>query len=158
MEKTRMIKMNKEDFEPYVKKMVQEYADEKQKASRYMAADEALKKAQEEIKRLLPDGYQTRDHYFLTLLDSSGEKIGLFWLNYALNEPSKRAFIYEFEIFEPYRNGGFGQSALDGLFKYCKTAGLKEIRLHVFAHNDRALHVYQKLGFRATDMMMTKQL
>ncbi|WP_157800344.1 GNAT family N-acetyltransferase [Sporolactobacillus pectinivorans] len=157
MEKTRMIKMNEEDFEPYMKKMVREYADEKQKAGTW-PADEALKKAQEEIKRLLPDGYQTPGHYFLTLLNSSGEKIGLFWLNYALNEPSRRAFIYDFEIFEPYRNGGFGQSALDGLFEYCKTASLKEIRLHVFAHNDRAIHVYRKLGFRATDMMMTKQL
>jgi len=35
---------------------------------------------------------------------------------------------------------------------------VKKISLHVFAHNERAIHVYNSLGYEKTDYYMSKRL
>lgn len=39
-----------------------------------------------------------------------------------------------------------------------RIAGAQKIALHVFAHNDRAVHVYKNNGFEFTDYSMAKKL
>ena len=57
-------------------------------------------------------------------------------------EPNKHA-LERFVIFEPYQNKGYGQQALDMLMqKYM----LKT--LWVRSDNKRAIHVYEKAGFK----------
>ncbi len=52
-------------------------------------------------------------------------------------------------IGENYQNQGLGTEALTFLIRYCfQTLNLDEIRLIVFSHNQRAIHVYENLGFR----------
>lgn len=143
------------DFAPYLEHSSLEYAKEKQ-ASGAWPADLALQNARAEISRLLPQGYFTPNHQFLSLVDALGRKVGILWLH--ISPQRKEAFIYDFEIYEPYRDQGLGQTAMQALFAYCRSLGLAKIRLHVFAHNARAHHVYEKLGFQATDINMSKFL
>ncbi len=52
-------------------------------------------------------------------------------------------------IGEKFQNQGLGTEALTFLIRYSfQILNLKEIRLIVFSHNERAIHVYQNLGFR----------
>ncbi|MCO7124910.1 GNAT family N-acetyltransferase [Sporolactobacillus shoreicorticis] len=147
--------MLEEDFAPYLDNSTKEYAKEKQQSGAW-PAERALMNARAEISRLLPQGYRTANHRFLSLVDETGRKVGIFWLQ--LSPERREAFIYDFEIFEPYRGHGLGQLAMQTLFVYCRTLGLIKISLHVFAHNTRAYHVYQKLGYQATDINMSKWL
>ena len=48
-----------------------------------------------------------------------------------------------------YQNQGLGSDALDVLVGFIfQHAGLRKIKLRVYSFNDRALHVYQRLGFQ----------
>ncbi|MCO7175884.1 GNAT family N-acetyltransferase [Sporolactobacillus kofuensis] len=151
----QIMPMPKIDFSSYLAHSVEEYAKEKQVSGAW-SADEAIQNARADIHRLLPQGYDTPNHQFLSLVDPSGIKVGIFWIH--ISPRNREAFIYDFEIFEAYRNLGLGQSAMQALFAYCHHLGLIKISLHVFAHNTRAYHVYQKLGFLDTDINMSKLL
>ncbi|GGL42633.1 GNAT family N-acetyltransferase [Sporolactobacillus putidus] len=153
----KITEMKETDFHPYMRRMVQEYAVEKQRTGTW-TAEEALQNAIDEFNRLLPRGFFTPDNHFFTFLDDLGRGIGRLWLYYHLNDLTRDAFIYDFEIFSAFRDQGFGQAALNELFHYCRRIGLEKLSLHVFAHNQRAIHVYRKLGFTATDINMFKYL
>jgi L-phenylalanine/L-methionine N-acetyltransferase len=49
-----------------------------------------------------------------------------------------------------YRGEGLGSTIIDLLFQYAKEnlSSLKIVELKVFANNERAQHVYRKLGFK----------
>lgn len=52
--------------------------------------------------------------------------------------------LFSVEIYQPYRGFGYGQTALQLLIKLW---GNKPLRLHVHPDNERARHIYEKLGF-----------
>ncbi|MFT8391030.1 MAG: GNAT family N-acetyltransferase [Sporolactobacillus sp.] len=153
----RLIPMATSLFAPYVSRLIQEYAVEKQRAGTWLP-DQALAYSENEFRRLLPQGQSTPNHYFFSFVDQSGQPIGVIWLHYSQADRSRQAFIYDFEIFEPFQGQGYGQKALQTVFAYCQQSGLAKLSLHVFAHNTRARHIYQKLGFIETDINMTKYL
>ena len=51
-------------------------------------------------------------------------------------------------IARPYREEGIGRVLLQTLIEEGKNAGLKLLILHCFQNNDRALNLYEKLGFK----------
>ena len=63
-------------------------------------------------------------------------------------EPNKK-MLERFSIFEPYQNKGYGQQILSDLID---TYGIK--KLWVRSDNERAIHVYEKAGFRKTKETM----
>jgi RimJ/RimL family protein N-acetyltransferase len=46
------------------------------------------------------------------------------------------------------RRRGFGTALMDEGVKWARGAGITKIELHVFPHNDPAIALYRKLGFR----------
>ncbi len=53
----------------------------------------------------------------------------------------------------PYRQEGIGHQLLTTLIEEGKKAGLKLLILHCFENNDRALHLYEKLGFKRAGLV-----
>ena len=53
-------------------------------------------------------------------------------------------------IQEGYRDIGIGTEMLETLIAQAEEMGLKILTLGVFSSNDRAIHVYNKVGFRET--------
>lgn len=41
---------------------------------------------------------------------------------------------------------------------FAKSLGAETIGLHVFGHNNRAIKLYENLGYKATNISMSKQL
>ncbi|MCA1009367.1 GNAT family N-acetyltransferase [Halobacillus halophilus] len=143
-------------FDELMKVEVQNYADEKVKAGTW-TQEEALQKSKESFQLLLPEGLKTVDHYLLSLSKpDTNESIGYFWYHFDENHPQKEAFIYNFVIFEPYRGQGLGRRALETLEKHVKKQGVKKLSLHVFAHNERAIHLYKESMYHITDITMSK--
>ena len=70
----------------------------------------------------------------------------------------KEAFIYDFYIFEEHQGKGYGKSSLEVLEKLVKEKGIEKLSLHVFAQNERAIHLYKKLNFEPTDITMSKRI
>ncbi len=49
-----------------------------------------------------------------------------------------------------YRDVGVGTELLKALISHAKTIGLELLRLTVFSSNTRAIHVYERVGFKKT--------
>jgi len=52
-----------------------------------------------------------------------------------------------------YRDIGIGTETLKLLIEEAKTTGLKVLMLEMYAHNERACHVYTKVGFKHTGVI-----
>ena len=148
-------KMDLKDYEKYIVGTIKEYASEKVKAGTW-PADEATKLAEEEYSRLLPDGLDTKENYFYTF-NVEQNIIGYLWLAKNKVNPED-AFIYDFAVEPEFQNKGFGTQAMGEIFIAAKKLGFKKIGLHVFGKNERAIHVYNKLGFIPTDITMSRDL
>jgi RimJ/RimL family protein N-acetyltransferase len=61
-------------------------------------------------------------------------------------------------ISRKHRDQGLGLEMMRILVKESRKAGLKTIELEVFANNPRAIHVYEKTGFKEAGRIPKKML
>lgn len=48
--------------------------------------------------------------------------------------------------------------AMTEVENFSKALGAETIGLHVFGHNNKAIKLYEKLGYKATNITISKQL
>lgn len=154
----RLEKMAAEDFDTYIEKLTANYAKDNVRSGRW-TREEALEKSVSQINSLLPEGIETQNHVFFSIVDEgTGDAVGYIWLHVVPGEGPKKAFIYDLIIFEKFRKRGYGRAALVALEEYAKEKGIASISLHVFAHNAAALSLYRKMGYEVTSMNMKKNI
>jgi len=56
-------------------------------------------------------------------------------------------------VAKPFRGQGIGQKLLEILMDKARKRGYKILVLNVFANNERAIHIYEKLGFKKTGVL-----
>lgn len=150
--------MSNLDFEDYIVSASADYAEDKVIAGVWAKA-EAEQLSKEAFERLLPKGVNTENEYLFSILNSEvNQKVGYLW--FRLNETllGRTAFILDFVILEQYRGRGYGQQTLKVLEEVAKNLDIHKIALHVFAHNTTAVALYEKLGYKNTDITMAKYL
>ncbi|ASK61002.1 GNAT family N-acetyltransferase [Virgibacillus phasianinus] len=153
-----LLPMTQDDFAHYTSKSIQSYASEKVEAGTW-TKEEAPEKSEKEFERLLPEGLDSeyQNLFAITKVDND-KKVGWLWYHFKPENPQKEAFIYDFLIFDEYQGQGYGKAALKALDDYALANGIEKISLHVFAHNKRAIHLYEKLNYEAKDLIMSKWL
>lgn len=150
-------KMGPDEFKVYLKKLVENYAVENVKSGRW-EKENALEKSKREVRSLLNDGLNTKNHELLSLLEKdTGKKIGHLWLH-IFPGMEKKGFIYDFVVDEKFRGKGYGKESLKALEEYASKMGVEELSLHVFAHNTVAVALYKKMGYEITSMNMAKHI
>jgi len=134
------------EFEEYLKKGVQIYAEENVKAGHWIP-EEALEKSTSAHQKLLPQGLATPKHYLFMIEDTQrGEKVGVLWLEADSQSPKPDGFIYDLLIYEPYRRQGYATQAMLALEDKAREMGLQVLSLHVFAHNPNVKALYDPAG------------
>lgn len=151
----KLTEMTEERFQHYMLSAVETFAKEKVLNGTWTEED-ALSKAQAQYNLLLPEGLQTPNNYFYSILEKE-EFIGYIWIAQSTDN-AHSAFIYDFEIYEEFQNQGFGSRSLELISLQAKQLGFSFLALHVFGSNSRALYVYKKMGFEITDINMQKEL
>lgn len=149
----RLDKMNSNEFEEYLRYAIQNYANEHVKAGNW-PEQEAISKSTKAYEELLPEGEKTADNELFIIRDGDKE-VGMIWLAQGSND---KGFIYDIEIREDSRGHGYGKQAMIEIEKEARNLNLKSIGLHVFAHNQVARGLYQKLGYAETNIKMEKKL
>ena len=154
----RLRPMNEDEFADYMKSSIQAYAQGHVEAGNADPA-EALRFAEADYKRLLPDGISSPHQHLLTVVEeSSGSRAGMVW--FAAGERGKpdNAFIYDLQIEPDFRRRGYGEAAMKEVESQVRKLGASRIALHVFGHNHGARDLYEKLGYDITSIGMLKQL
>lgn len=151
-------KMRQDEFPAYCRYFIDDYSHEI--AENYGHSIEvAVELAKTDLHRSFPDGPEHKDHELLCLeaeFSGAPKVVGYFW--HSINVDSSSTFIYDFYVFDKYRGQGFGKQAVHALENQLKTAGIQEIKLRVAYHNNRALKLYQDVGFVITGFNMSKKL
>lgn len=152
----RLVPMNEDELEVYLKKAIPEYAADKTGAGDW-SEDEALERSCKSYNELLPQGVKTENNYLFRIqILETGEKIGILWMKHELPRPY--GFIYDFAIDESKRGKGYGRQAMLALDDIAKELGIESLALHVFAKNAVAKGLYKSLGYEVTSQNMTKRL
>ena len=135
-----------------------EYAEEHARAGTW-SREQALERAREETRKLLPNGTDTPDHYLRTVLDEpSGERVGEVW--YAVRDDGgiRQIWIFWIGIDPAHRRKGFAADVLKQLEGEARRLGVGYLALHVFGQNTGAIALYEKSGFVPTNVIMRKSL
>lgn len=150
--------MGEESFQRYCEQAIRAYAEDHIRGGRW-TPDEAYEKSAEEFRTLLPQGVATPDHFIYDLVEGEGRQaVGMLWLNTQQRGGERQVFIYEVEIYEPFRRRGYAAQAFALLDEWARERGASAIRLHVFGHNHAARALYEKAGYEPTNIQMIKRL
>lgn len=145
--------MSSDEFQQYQGYAIENFANEQIKSGNWKQKG-AISKAEEEYKRLLPDGSNTDNNYLFTIRD--GElKVGMVWL---AKKDDNKGFIYDINIWKGNQGKGYGKQAMKQIEIIAKEIGLNRIGLHVFGHNKVARSLYDQLGYVETSIKMEKSL
>ena len=117
--------------------------------------DRAIELANQDLMRSFPHGLQTNDHELLCI-EWDSELVGYLW--HSINADEKSTFIYDFFIFPNSRNNGYGKLAIAALELQLKLRGIEQIKLRVAYQNQRALKLYQEVGFSISGYNMSKKI
>ena len=151
-----LVPMTEADYQVYLARAVAEYAADKVQAGNWSEA-EAIEKSRLEFEHYLPEGIHTSGNFVGKLLNENDEPVGYLWYARLANKP-EAAFIYDFEIYAPFRRRGYASQALAALEVHAKALGIKKLGLHVFGSNTAARELYKKAGFIETNVNMAKEI
>lgn len=116
----------------------------------------ATQKATEAFQQLLPQGQNTPNHFFYSIIHQQ-TMVGYCW--YAIeNITPATLYLYEIWIEDDKRHLGLGTAVMQELQTIGQKQGVSQLRLHVFGINQRVLPFYQRLGFQITDYQLALTL
>ena len=149
---------NKTDFEKYKPCFIADYSEEL--VQNYgLSAENSIKQATAELAESFPDGQALENNYLLCIERTEAgviQVVGYLW--YALDVKLKQGFICDFYILPPFRSLGFGKAALNALEEKLLNQNILQIKLRVAYTNDRALKLYETVGFKPTGTNLMKWL
>lgn len=158
MAKVQLKEMSASEYEVFLNRSAKDYANDKVEAGTW-SEDEAMARSLESFQKYLPEGKDTKDAFLYTVVDQEiGNEVGYVWFNIAEEPTGRTAFIYDILIYEEYQGKGYGKATMSAVDEAAREQGAYKISLHVFGHNQRAFHLYQKVGYEVTDISMMKKL
>jgi ribosomal protein S18 acetylase RimI-like enzyme len=150
--------MSESAFMEYQSDAIQSYAHEHVRGGKW-SADEALEESAKAYRELLPQGLHTKDNYLWSICEQDlGAVVGMLWFANIEKGGKQVAYVYDFKIEPECRRKGYGEEAFTLMEEKVRSLGLASIALHVFGHNHAAYALYQKLGYVATNINMSKSL
>lgn len=150
--------MTASEFIAYMKIAVPNFANEKMRAEG-LTRKEADKVAKDSFGTLLPKGVKSPGQHLFTVREKgAGKKLGFLWFARKKSGKGDYAYLYEIYLAKSARGKGVGTQAMALLEAEARKLRLRAIGLHVFGHNTVAQGLYAKIGYRPTNIVMTKDL
>jgi ribosomal protein S18 acetylase RimI-like enzyme len=127
-----------------------------QVAAGLAAEREATALATKVFADLLPDDLATPGHLFWSVHASQGPAtVGYLWLLLRALAGGTEAYVMDLEVVPETRRQGLGRATMLAAEQAARDLGATAMRLNVFAHNVGAVHLYQGLGYRASNLTLT---
>jgi RimJ/RimL family protein N-acetyltransferase len=123
----------------------------------YLQPENAEEILERQLQQILPQGFETPNHYFFTLEDAELEtKVGGLWYWVQESDGEKQIFVIDIQVFAEYRRRGYGTQAFRVMEEMAQTMGINTISLNVFKNNHPARAMYEKIGFTGVGEKMLK--
>lgn len=108
---------------------------------------EAYAEAEAELKKMLPNGKNTPDNYFLAICTQEDSVVGSMWYKHDTRREDTFLFLCEFLIFQEERRKGYGKEALSRMEEAARQLSCKRCALFVKNENTGARVLYEKCGY-----------
>lgn len=146
------------EYDEWFKRSTADYAKDKVHAKQW-AHEGALERAQEDTRRFLPQGIETKGHSLCHVLCSNDDaRVGTIWWSVSERFGRKIAFIFDVYIYAHARRRGYAKDTLKYLEHKVRKENVEVLSLHVFAFNTGAYKLYEQLGYAPTSITMTREL
>ena len=145
--------MRPDEFAGFRDGFVRDWAEDLARIDDVSLAD-ARRQAAQRTDHDLPDGVATRGHHLL-VLEVGDQVVGTAWLSVTA---TGEAFLDDLTVREGFRGQGLGRRGLALVEEHARSLGVRCLDLHVYAHNPRAIALYQRQGYRTTGLEMRKSL
>jgi RimJ/RimL family protein N-acetyltransferase len=150
--------MDETEYQQFLDYAITNYAEEKVQAGNYAPAD-AIEYSTIEYQEQLPDGVKTKDNFLLMIVEKElGKPVGFVWLMIQQTGHLRSLTLVNILIYEAFRSRGYGTQTLQLVEEKALTLGLERITLHAFGHNRGAISLYERLGYKITNVHMAKDL
>jgi RimJ/RimL family protein N-acetyltransferase len=147
-----------ERFPVFKTYLAEHYARDKVEAGAW-SPEEAPGRARADLDGLLPDGTGTEDHFLYEIrAEPASEVVGTVWFAVQRGGAGRAIWIYDIEIFAPFRRRGYAASTLEAAERKAAELGADRVELHVFGHNAAARALYEGAGYSPTSIVMSKRL
>ncbi|GAB1339989.1 hypothetical protein ACE1SV_65790 [Streptomyces sp. E-15] len=113
-----------------------------------MDREEAVRKADRDFGKLLPEGLATPDTSLL-VLEAAGEPIGTGWLKHG-HLPGV-TYGYSLHVGEEHRGKGYGRAAMTAGERATLAAGDSVLMFTVWGGNEVAMNLYTSAGYRVVE-------
>jgi ribosomal protein S18 acetylase RimI-like enzyme len=158
MAEVRLRAMSAHEYDTWYNWAVEDYA-EAHIASGEWAPEDATDLSRQQFAALLPSGPSTPAHHLFTVADAgTDEAVGVIWFAERRDTGVPQAFIYDIVIWPQHRGMGHGELAMLAIEPEARALGLQRIGLHVFGHNGTAIRLYERTGYKITNLLMAKDL
>ncbi len=147
--------MTQQEFEQFKASLAESYPADVARA-RGTTVEEERTSSDAQLADLFRDGLDNPEMRYWNIVDGEAGVVGNLWV--ALGSGHLKAFIYDIEIAPSFRGRGYAKAAMLAMEVALKPLGVRQIGLNVFAFNETAQHLYQRLGYSTTSMIMAKQL
>ncbi|WP_394248516.1 GNAT family N-acetyltransferase [Vibrio profundi] len=151
-------RMREEEFPAYSDCFIEDYSQEISKNYGH-SIERAIELARQDLQNSFPNGYELNDHELLCIeqqVEGQSNVIGYLW--HSINTNKNSTFIYDFFVADSMRGQGIGKQAIKLLEAQLVEVGIEQITLRVAYHNERALKLYQEVGFSITGLNMMKNI
>jgi ribosomal protein S18 acetylase RimI-like enzyme len=152
---TALRPMVQSEYAAWLERAIPEYAADKVESGQW-PQEASLELSRKEHDVLLPQGLETPDHHFYTIVDSESNAVGVLGFVVKTKFNSRVAYVFDVRIVPERRREGHAYSAFLALEAEVQKLGLAGIALHVFGHNTGARSLYAKLGFEPTNINLFK--
>ncbi|MGN9810052.1 GNAT family N-acetyltransferase [Micromonospora sp. BQ11] len=150
--------LEQSEFDIWQQAIARQFADA-QVAAGLWTEEEALDRAVEANRTLLPDGLDTRHMILLRGVLADGTPIGRLWIG--LTHPrgvAGCAYLYDIEVDPGFRGRGLGRALLAAAEATARDHGATHLELNVFGDNPTAIGLYSTAGFEVVTQQMRKRL
>jgi len=154
---TNLRPMTVSEYAAWLEESIPAYAEDKV-ASGQWSKETALEQSRKENDELLPQGIDTPDNHFYTIVDEQLDAVGMLWFAVQTKFGSRIAYVFDVGISQERQRQGHALRAFTALEAEVRRLGLAGIALHVFGHNSGARALYAKLGFHPTNISLFKTL
>ncbi|HEY3635952.1 MAG TPA: GNAT family N-acetyltransferase [Caldimonas sp.] len=148
--------MTESEYAGWVGESIPGYAADKV-ASGQWSKEESLQLARKEFDELLPQGLETPENHFFTIVDSHSAAVGALWFAVKTKFNARVAYVFDVGVRPERQREGHAIGAFRALEEEVRSPGLSGIALHVFGHHSGARALYAKLGFQPTNISLFKR-
>ncbi|MGY3717485.1 GNAT family N-acetyltransferase [Sutcliffiella cohnii] len=119
---------------------------------------EATNHDSEDNKQKMIEAYEHSakyNAYFLCLMDDD-TLLGWIQIDKAIEylTGEEIGWINDLYVKMPYRGNGYSKLLIEEALKEFRNLGYSDVRLNVYAHNEKAMALYEKMGFKDVSKFM----